>query len=89
MSCKFIAVKVQSTMFYTQRRMNFITVHSAIAMKVTFVCSVSASHENKVLLSFDRENFTSHLCWTLLNIRGKHNRALHGVSVSVRSAIST
>lgn len=77
-----MAVKVQSTMFYTQRRMNSITLHSVTAMKVTFVCSVSASHENKALLSFDRENFTSHLCWTLLNIRGKLNSVLHGVSVS-------
>jgi len=84
-----MAVKVQSTMFYTQRRMNSITRHSVIAMKVTFVCSVSASHENKALLSFDRENFTSHLCRTLLNIRGELNNVLHSVSVSVCTAIST
>jgi len=84
-----MAVKVQSTMFYTQRCMNSITLHSVTAMKVTFVCSVSASHENKALLSFDRENFTSHLCWTLLYIRGKLNSVLHGVSVPVCTAIFT
>ena len=56
MSCKFMAVKVQSTMFYTQRRMNPITLHLVIAMKVTFDCSVSSSHGNKALHSFDREN---------------------------------